>query len=540
MRTLGLVVTMMFFSALTIWAAPQESTPAATVWINGTTLFALHSGVGSIAPAERAQVVNQRLAEIVKSSPRSIKLAEEKVDIGWLISVNGWPVISVTERDAQSEGLGSKALADRWAGAIQEQLQHVLQNKLRHGLWRRIGITLAVALVGFFLLWALRWSRNRLAGQVEAQRDKIPSIRFRGLELLPSKHLHAGLVRMLWIVYGLAVLLTVTTALLLVFSQFPQTSDYARLVFLWMWKPFVDIVRGVVHYLPNLFTILVIIVVTRIALRAVGFVFEQAHRGVISLEPWVHRDVARPTSQILKAILVVLALFFVAPLIPGTGSTAAKGISVILGLMVSFGSTSTVGNLIAGIVLTYMRPFQLGERVMLGDTVGDVTEKTFLYTKILTIKNEEVVVPSLQTLSGAMVNYSAKAKRGQLILHTTVTIGYDAPWRRVHELLLQAADRTSSVLKQPKSFVLQTALDDFYVAYQLNVYTDRADKMANTYAELHQNIQDSFNEGGVEICSPHYYQLRDGNPTTTPADYLKDYEPPRFLVDARLAEPKRP
>ena len=243
-----------------------------------------------------------------------------------------------------------------------------------------------------------------------------------------------------------------TTALLLIFSQFPQTSDYAKLVFLWMWNPFVDIVRGVVHYLPNLFTILVIVVVTRMALRGVGFIFEQAHRGVISLEPWVHRDVARPTSQILKAILIVLALFFIAPLIPGTGSTAAKGITVILGLMVSFGSTSTVGNLIAGIVLTYMRPFQLGERVKVGDTFGDVTEKTFLYTKILTIKNEEVVVPSLQTLSGAIINYSAKAKQSQLILHTTVTIGYDAPWRRVHELLLQAAERTPGSFEAAQAF----------------------------------------------------------------------------------------
>ncbi len=357
--------------------------------------------------------------------------------------------------------------------------------------------------------------------------------------MISGDHLHYGLSRALWIGYGLGLLLVVTTVLLLVFGQFPSTSEYARVVFLWIWNPLVDIVRGVVHYLPNLFYILVIILVTRVIVRAVGFIFEQAHRGVISLEPWVHRDVARPTSQILKAIAVVLALFFIAPLIPGTGSTAAKGISVILGLMVSFGSTSTVGNLIAGIVLTYMRPFQLGERVKLGDTLGDVMERTFLYTKVLTIKNEEVVVPSLQALSGAIVNYSAKARQGQLILHTSVTIGYDAPWRRVHELLLQAADRTSAVLKQPKPFVLQTALNDFYVAYQLNVFADKADKMANTYAELHQNIQDCFNEGGVEICSPHFYQLRDGNATTIPSDYLKNYEAPRFLVDARLAESKR-
>jgi small-conductance mechanosensitive channel len=202
--------------------------------------------------------------------------------------------------------------------------------------------------------------------------------------------------------------------------------------------------------------------------------------------------------------------------------------------MVSFGSTSTVGNLIAGVVLTYMRPFQLGDRVKLGDNVGDVVEKTFLYTKILTIKNEEVVVPSLQAFNGAMINYSARAKEPGLILHTTITIGYDAPWRQVHELLLTAADRTTYLFKDPKPFVLQTNLSDFYVEYQLNVYTDQANRMASIYAELHQNIQDSFNEAGVEIMSPHYYQLRDGNATSIPADYLRNYEPPRFRVDARV------
>jgi small-conductance mechanosensitive channel len=530
---------MLFFSVLVLGATPQQPFSQADVRVNGAPLFTLRSGVGSIGPAERAQVVNQRLKAIVDSSPRRIKPDVEQVDVGWLISVNGQPVISVTENDAKTEGVGDKVLAERWAGAIREGLERVVRQHSWLSLWRRIGITLLVIAAGILLLWALRKGKRRLDVQLETRREKIPAIRFRGLELLSGRHLYTGLVRALWVVYGLAVLLTVTSALLLVFSQFPQTSDYAGVVFRWIWEPLVDIVRGVIQYLPNLFYILVIIVVTRVVLRAVNFIFEQAHRGTISLEPWVHRDVARPTCQILKAILIVVALFFIAPLIPGTGSTAAKGISVILGLMVSFGSTSTVGNLIAGVVLTYMRPFQLGERVKVGDTVGDVIERSFLYTKILTIKNEEVVVPSLQTLSGSIVNYSAKAKEGQLILHTTVTIGFDAPWRRVHELLLQAADRTSGALKQPKPFVLQTALDDFYVAYQINVYTDRADKMAGTSAELHQNIQDCFNEGGVEICSPHFYQLRDGNATTIPADYLKGYEPPRFLVDARLAEAKR-
>ena len=132
-----------------------------------------------------------------------------------------------------------------------------------------------------------------------------------------------------------------------------------------------------------------------------------------------------------------------------------------------------------------------------------------------------------------MVNYSAQARSSGLILHTSVTIGYDAPWRKVHELLLRAADRTRHLLKDPKPFVLQTALNDFFVSYELNVFTDQPREMVPIYSELHQNIQDSFNEGGVEIMSPHYYQLRDGNSTTIPTNYRsKDYAAQRFLVDA--------
>lgn len=321
-------------------------------------------------------------------------------------------------------------------------------------------------------------------------------------------------------------------ALLLIFAQIPETRGYVYQVFLWLWNPFLNILKGIVSYLPNLFYILVIVAVTRVALRAITFVFDQAHRGVISLEPWVHGDVARPTAQIIKAVIIVLALFFIAPLIPGTGSTAARGITVILGLMVSFGSSSTVGNLIAGIVLTYMRSFKIGERVKIGETTGDVIERTFLYIKIRTIKNEQVIVPSLLALNNTMINFSAETRRRGLILHTTVTIGYDAPWRKVHELLVHAAERTHEILKDPAPFVLQTALNDFYVSYQLNAYTDTPARMAQIYSDLHQNIQDTFNQGGVEIMSPHYAQLRDGNATTIPQEFRSaEVKPRRFVVE---------
>ncbi|MGE5207165.1 MAG: mechanosensitive ion channel family protein, partial [Chlamydiota bacterium] len=394
-------------------------------------------------------------------------------------------------------------------------------------------LVLAIALL---LLWVIRRQRAHLVAAIIQRRDRIPELRLRGLQLISARRVFRSTLHSLQVCYALLFGSIVIAALLLVFGQFPGTQAYARRIFLWIWQPLVQIFWGVVGYLPNLFYIAVIVVVTRFVLRTLDFFFKQAEAGVISLEPWVQRDVARPTSQILKAILIVLALFFIAPLIPGTGSTAARGLSVIIGLAISFGSSSTVGNMIAGVILTYMRPFQVGDRVKVGDASGDVLEKTFLYTKVLTIKNEEVVVPSLQVLSASMVNYSARARSAGLILHTSVTIGYDAPWRKVHELLLRAATNTGGILPEPKPFVLQTALNDFFVSYQLNAYTDQANNMANIYSELHQNIQDSFNEGGIEILSPHYMQLRDGNMSTIAAQNQGDgCEARRFLVDSRVS-----
>jgi len=528
-----LLATVVLFSSSLFGQAPTTEAP---VRVEGQTLLVLRYGVGSFSAVERAHAVEQRLQDILNLPTASHETSVQKTDLGLVILMGAKPIISVTPGDEEAEKITAEVLADRWARAIQEGMQHAKDQKVSRGLWRRL-LNAAIVLVLAVLAGVLvRRGRNALERWLEARRERIPTLHFRGLELVSRESMYEGLRHFLAILSPALLLVIVAGALLLIFEQVPATQSYARQVFLWIWDPLAVIFWGVVGYLPNLFYILVIVAVTRFVMRGVGFVFDQADRGVISLEPWVHRDVARPTAQILKAVLIVLALFFIAPLIPGTGTTAAQAITVLLGLTVSLGSTSTVGNAIAGIVLTYMRPFQLGDRVQIGETTGDVVERTFLYTKVLTIKNEEVMVPSLQVISRAMINYSARARESGLILHTSVTIGYDAPWRKVHELLLRAAGRTADVLKTPKPFVLQTSLDDSYVSYQLNAFTDRPNQMVQIYAELHQNIQDSFNEGGVEIMSPHYYQLRDGNATTIPADNRPTgYEPDRFLVEARMA-----
>ena len=244
-----------------------------------------------------------------------------------------------------------------------------------------------------------------------------------------------------------------------------------------------------------------------------------------------YEDCSRPTYKIVRFLIIAFAAIFVFPYLPGSSSPVFQGISVFIGVLFSLGSTSAIGNIVAGTVITYMRPFKIGDRVKIADTVGDVVEKTLLVTRIRTIKNVDVTVPNAMVLGSHIINFSSSANDRGLILHTGVTIGYDVPWAEVHKLLIAAAEATDNVMKEPKPFVYQTSLDDSYVSYELNAYTDKPNIMARIYSELHQNIQDKFNEAQVEILSPRYSSIRDGNTTTVPDEYLpKSYSPPGFRV----------
>lgn len=534
MRVIRIAALGMLSLTCALAAAGRAAPPTGLVRLDGRTVLVLPGGVGSIGAADRAAIVERRLQGLLAQNDSKFPIQVQRTGTGWQITIAGQAVLTATSADGLAEHLAAKALAERWAGTLQTSLRAAWAHNQRRSLWRRLLIILLILVLTCAALLALRLARRRLAEALDARRANVPALRFRGLEIVSREQSFIGIARAASILYLLAAVTVIGAALLSLFDEVPSTQRYAQVVGSWIWRPVLVILRGFVGYLPDLFFILVIIVATRLALRAITFIFEQAHRGVITLGPWLPQDVARPTATLFKAAVVVIALFFIAPLIPGTGTEAAKAIEVVIGLMISLGSSSTVGNLIAGTVLTYMRPFRLGDRVKLGEVTGDVMERTFLYTKLRTIKNEEVIVPSLQALGAPLVNYSAGAAQGGLILHTSVTIGYDAPWRRVHELLIQAALHTDGILTEPAPFVLQTALDDSYAAYQINAYSNRPNEMANIYGRLHQEIQDAFNEGGIEILSPHYQQLRDGNASSIPAGYPHRGDRRRFQVDTRL------
>ena len=306
----------------------------------------------------------------------------------------------------------------------------------------------------------------------------------------------------------------------LLFAIFPQTKGLAYQIFSYIWNPIKNILVGIVDYIPNLFAILIICFAVKYLVRLVHYLSREVEAGRLKFGGF-YPDWAMPTYHIIRFLLYAFMIAMIYPYLPGAKNGVFQGISVFVGLIISLGSSTVIGNVIAGLVITYMRPFKLGDRIQLNDTTGNVIEKTPLVTRIKTPKNEVVTIPNSFIMSSHTVNYSASAREYGLIIHSEVTIGYDVPWRQVHQLLIEAALNTPGVIDDPRPFVLETSLSDWYPVYQINAYIREADKLAQIYSDLHQNIQDRFNEAGIEIMSPHYMAMRDGNESTIPKDDLR-------------------
>jgi small-conductance mechanosensitive channel len=512
--------------------APAKPAPAAIV-LEGKTLFHIRETILSVTPEERGRGISERLAKLVENRALrtdSIRVVED--DVASLIVAEGTVLLRVFDRDAAAEGATRQALAERYAEAIRAAIEaHNVEFSFRSLLFGAIYAVVATAVL-LVILFGYRYLFSRFYPRLRAMRETwIRSVRVQSFEIL-----HAD--RIVWLLVTLARWFRILTTALLVYiwmlyvlSLFPWTRGITTAIVGYILDPLRRFAVAVVDFLPDLFFLIVIAFITRYFIKIARFFFDEVEKGKVVL-PGFFSDWAGPTYKIVRFFILAFALTVAFPFIPGSKSDAFKGVSIFLGVLFSLGSTSSVANVMGGLSITYMRAFKVGDRIRIGDTVGDVIDQSLLVTHIRTIKNEDVTVPNSMVLNAHIVNYSAQAKEEGLILHTSVTIGYDAPWRTVHELLIEAARKTPCILVEPKPFVLQTALNDFYVTYELNAHTDEPRQMVNTYSALHRNIQDTFNEAGVEIMSPHYAQLRDGNKTAIPDAYLpKEYVPRSIRVE---------
>jgi small-conductance mechanosensitive channel len=518
-----------------VQAPEAEKAAGAPVVVNDKILFYIRSRILSISPENRAGLIRDRIVKLAKDplfNPDSLQVSDG--DAATDIVAKDLTIMSVTDNDAKAAGktrqeLAAEYLQDIRAAVASYKKAYNLKTVLLE-LLLVLGTTAALVLILVFT----RKFFFKLYKKLQSWKDvRIRGIRFQKLEILSAAQMTTFLVRLARLLRALLLVVLFYFYLLIVLSAFPATRKLAQTILSYVLSPLSTAGRSFLAYLPKLFSIVVIVVITHYAVKLVKFFFLALDKGRISL-PGFFPEWARPTYKIARFLIYVFAGVVIFPFLPGSDSSAFKGISIFLGALISLGSAGAISNVISGVVLTYMRAFKIGDRVKISETVGDITEKTLLVTRIRTIKNEEISIPNAMILGSHIINYSTSARDPGLILHTTVTIGYDAPWRKIHELLIAAARATEGVLDKPAPFVLQTSLDNFYVSYQINAYSEKPNEMAVIYARLHENIQDKFNEAGIEIMSPYFSALRDGNPPAMPKEAPSHKAPTRGFRIAGL------
>lgn len=502
------------------------------VGVEKDTLFLVYSRFGASTPQERAKNISLKIRKLYEDDFFKIdSIVVVKSENTYDIVYGETVIMSVSENDAIWFGKSLEKLAADFKEAIKNSISVAKSENSFLRVLSRIGLViLVIAVVGFIFLLIRRGYARLIVKLVEKKQKWLKDLSYKDYTFLAAeqeKRIVQFLIKVLkWFVYALLLYISLP----IIFSIFPFSRDWADALFHLIWAPFKGVLIAVWEYIPKLFSILVIYVVMKYFIRFVKYIFHEIKSEKLKISGF-HADWAMPTYSIVKFLLYAFMFVLIFPYLPGSDSSIFKGVSVFVGILFSLGSSSAIANMVAGLVITYMRPFRIGDRIKIGEVTGDVVEKNLLVTRIMTIKNEVITIPNSSILSGNTTNYSSEANQMGLIIHTTVTITYDVPWKEMHKALINAALRTDMILTEPKPFVLQTSLDDFYVSYQINAYIREASKQAVIYSNLHQNIQDCCNEAGIEILSPHYRAGRDGNMTTIPASYIgKDYKAPSFNI----------
>ncbi|GMO31899.1 MAG: hypothetical protein Ta2F_07670 [Termitinemataceae bacterium] len=329
--------------------------------------------------------------------------------------------------------------------------------------------------------------------------------KFKPLNFLDKKHTVKAFSVVITIAKWLLIILQLFLTLPLILGLFEPTRGLASKIFGYILTPIKNFIFEFLNYIPNIFTIVIIIFIVRYFMKFLRFLSEQIKSEKIKLKGFFP-EWAEPTFNILRVVIIAFTVALIYPYLPNAESDIFKGVSVLVGIIFSLGSSSVIGNVIAGLVMTYMRPFKIGDRIKINDITGFVVERSAMVTRIRTHKNEFVTLPNSMVLSTSVTNYNKSTMEEQsgLIVYICITMGYDVPWRTVHEVLKNAALKSENILKEPEPFINQIALNDFYCTYELNAYTKNVSILPRVYSEVYTNIQDGFAEKGISLYAPHF------------------------------------
>lgn len=513
-------------------AVSPSTTHAAPVIFNGRVLIEV-VGIRAYPAVRRAGEIAEAIEAIAEDAsidPESLRIvkSESSDDI-----VHGDKrIMSAFDFDAAYIGLNDRhTLSDVFLTKIREGIHEYRLERTPERIKANVIKAVQRTLVLIFLLVTLRWVFrlvDRLVEKIFMRR--IRKLEAKSMRVIQSEQVWRFVRTIMTLLKTLLTLGLIYVFLNFVLNLFPWSRYPAQRLLDMVLNPLHSMLSGFINYLPSLFFLIILYLVTRYLLRLLYGFFDAINHQNLHFRNF-DAEWAWPTFRIVRVMVFIFALVIAYPYIPGSSSDAFKGISLFLGVLLSLGSTSVISNIIAGYTMTYRRAFSIGDRVRIGETTGDVLDSRLLVTHIRSLKNEMVVIPNSTILNSEIINYSTLAKNKEgIILHTRVGIGYEVPWRQVEAMLIEAATHTRGLLKQPAPFVLQTALTDFAVTYELNAYCKNATNMAGLYSDLHRSIQDVFNEYGVQIMTPNYV-ADTPDPKLVPKEHW--YTPP-----ARKPEPQ--
>jgi small-conductance mechanosensitive channel len=478
-----------------------------SVWNRPITT--LRATLGTTSPAERASAAAHRIQQIPDSElDETVRMVPARVGQleGLMAYVGARNVFAILREDLDQE---SGETLESVGAAAERRLHEVLEARAAQRslpvLLRGIGLSLVATLVFALVLWALVHVQRWLHRRITAATDRRAGEALRQVRDYLMEWARRAEQLVVWAIGLVAAYVWLTFVL----SQFPYTQPWGTALGSRLRDVLADLALGAATATPGLLAVAIIFIAARFVVRLTHTLFEGVERGRLRLS-WLQPETAEATRRISTLLIWLFAVTVAYPYIPGSQTPAFRGISVFVGLMLSLGSAGLVNQVMSGLVVVYARAIRPGEFVKIGDTEGIVSEVGLLSTKITTVRKEEVTIPNAVLVSTATTNYSRLADEQGAVVSTSVTIGYDAPWRQVEATLLLAAERTADVRKQPPPRVVQRALNDFYVEYMLLVHVDEPARRPVILSALHAQIQDAFNEYGVQIMSPHFMSQPDG------------------------------
>ncbi len=485
-------------------AAPGATAErSATLSLHNRRIFEFRASLSGYSPRERAEAAGHRLdAVIARHGPGEVTV--ESIAEGNRVLVDGARVFVITPGDVN-------ALVDETLESITREAVSALGIALAEATEQRDLRTVLMAL-GYILIATLAYVilirlLNRYTGKLrevlaEKLGEKVEKLRIAGMQVVNPARFRSGVEIAVTVGYWLLALVASYTWVTFALLQFPYTRAWGESLETFLLETLGNVAGAILSAIPGLLIVVIVVLLARFAVKLSRLFFDRVEGGRVRVR-WIDRDTAKPTRRIATVVIWLFALAMAYPYLPGAQTDAFKGLSVLVGLMVSIGGASVVGQAASGLILMYSRSIRPGEYVRIGQSEGTVRELGMFATKLMTAGGEEVVLPNSYVLGQTTHNMSRMA-RGGIVLDTSVTIGYDTPWRQVHAMLEEAARRTDGVLEEPAPLVLQTALSDFYIHYRLIARVDGERSRPKTLSALLANIQDVFNEYGVQIMSPNY------------------------------------